>query len=107
MFTVVTYTKIPAKNATPNEDGNSEYYICSDGKYYKLEGDGKTYTEIEKDSWVIEKVSLTEVPRIGPTVNTEGNIAHFKTYKMAVCAKINGKLDTNKIESRAFEVTVK
>ena len=35
-FEQITYTLVPAKDATYTEAGNSEYYIGSDGRYYVL-----------------------------------------------------------------------
>ena len=47
-----TYTKIDAHEATCTESGNTEYYIGSDNKYYKLE-DG-VYKEIAENSWTVD-----------------------------------------------------
>ena len=52
------------------------------------------------------KVFTQDIPA-NTTSFTSPKLKAGQTYKMAVCAKINGVWDTNKIESRAFEVTVK
>ena len=49
--TTVTYTKVEAKEPTYTEEGNTEYYIGSDGLYYVLEGD--EYIVIGEGSWII------------------------------------------------------
>ena len=56
----VTYTKVEAKSATYEEAGNSEYYIGSDGKFYKSEDDGATFIEIEENSWIIPKLEVPD-----------------------------------------------
>ena len=52
----VTYTKVEATPATYEADGNIEYYIGSDGKFYKSEDD-TTFTEIEENSWIIPRLT--------------------------------------------------
>ena len=49
--TTVTYTKVEAKEPTYTEEGNTEYYIGSDGLYYVLEDD--EYIVIGEGSWII------------------------------------------------------
>lgn len=46
----VPYEKVDAVAATFDENGNTEYYIGSDGKYYVL--DGNEYVEIVEGSWI-------------------------------------------------------
>ncbi|WP_295153424.1 carbohydrate-binding domain-containing protein [uncultured Ruminococcus sp.] len=41
------------------------------------------------------------------TTFTSPKLSAGQTYKMVVCAKVNGSWDTSKIESRAFNVTIK
>ncbi len=50
-------SKRDAKEPTHTSSGNYEYYVGSDGKYYKLEND--EYVEIEEDSWVIPSTGHT------------------------------------------------
>ena len=45
------YQKVEAKEATFTEEGNIEYYLCSDGKGYAKDGD--TYTQLPDGSWII------------------------------------------------------
>ncbi len=49
--------KVEAKDATHEEDGNTEYYIGSNGKFYTL--DGENYTEVGENSWIISAVGHT------------------------------------------------
>ena len=51
VYYTVNYTKIAAIPATITEDGNTEYYKGSDGKYYAL--DNGAYVRIAKYSWII------------------------------------------------------
>ena len=58
----ITYTKVEAVAPTYTTEGNSEYYIGSDGNYYVMDGD--SYVEIAEGSWIIpvlEKNSYTVV----------------------------------------------
>lgn len=49
--------RVPAKDPTAAEDGNTEYWICLDcGKYFSDEG----HSIIEKDSWIIPKTGQDE-----------------------------------------------
>ena len=54
----IKYTKVSAVPATYTSAGNTEYYICSDGKYYVLLND--EYTEVAEDSWIIPKLENTD-----------------------------------------------
>ncbi|WP_294472358.1 hypothetical protein [uncultured Ruminococcus sp.] len=77
------------------------------GKRFKL-----TWTTVENaekygiavyqaGKWVVKTtVDSNTTTFVSPTV-TSG------TYKMVVCAKVNGKWDTRSLNSRAFEVTIK
>ena len=77
------------------------------GKRFKL-----TWTTVENaekygiavyqaGKWVVKTtVDSNTTTFVSPTV-TSG------TYKMIVCAKVNGKWDTRSLNSRAFEVTIK
>ena len=47
----VPYEKVDAVAATFDENGNTEYYIGSDGKYYVL--NGEEYVEILEGSWLV------------------------------------------------------
>ena len=47
----ITYTRVPAVEATATTPGNSEYYIGSDGNYYCK--DGNLYIQIPENSWII------------------------------------------------------
>ena len=53
----VVYSYVEPKAATYEADGNSEYYTGSDGKFYKSEDDGATFTEIEENSWIIPRLT--------------------------------------------------
>ena len=50
---------------------------------------------------------LTQTIPAGTTSFTSPKLKAGQTYKMLVCAKVNGKWDLNAMTSRAFEVTVK
>lgn len=64
---------------------DAEKYVVA----VKVAGKWKTLTPTEK------------------TVFTSPKLKPGKTYEMVVCAKVNGVWDTNKINERAFTVTVK
>ena len=49
----VTYQKVEAVPATLTEDGNTEYYIGSDGRYFVY--NGSEFNEIQENSWIIPK----------------------------------------------------
>ncbi|MBP3268674.1 MAG: hypothetical protein J6M07_10225, partial [Ruminococcus sp.] len=53
----VVYSYVEPKAATYEADGNSDYYTGSDGKFYKSEDDGATFTEIEENSWIIPRLT--------------------------------------------------
>ena len=72
-----TLTEAVAETCTTA--GNSEYYVCDNcGKYFVA--DGKGFTEVEKDSWIIAPIAhahktLTEA--VAPTCTTAGNSEYF------------------------------
>lgn len=83
------YTKYSAKEATCDSEGNTEYYIGSDGKYYVLNGD--TYTETEENSWVIEATGHSYgTPIWSWSNNGNGYTATMKS----VCSKC-GNVETH------------
>ena len=51
-----TLTKVDAVAETCTTDGNTLYYKCDCGKYFS---DEEAKTEIEKDSWIVEKTGHT------------------------------------------------
>ena len=63
----ILYTLVPERKATVAEDGNTAYYIGSDGKYYQL-ADGR-YSEIAEGSWVVSHLEspATEETQPEPT----------------------------------------
>ena len=86
-----TLTKVPAKAATCTEDGNIEYYQCSDPTCGKLYKDAAGTKEITKDDTVIKAGHkygdlIAEVPA---TCGKNGVKAH---YECSVCHK---NFDTN------------
>ena len=67
-------TPIEANAATCIENGNSEYYTCSCGKYYQ---DEEAQTEIEKDSWVILDPNAHDWNEPTYTQQGEKHVAHY------------------------------
>ena len=55
----ITYNKVEAQSSTYNSNGNSEYYIGSDGNYYTLQKN--KYTKIDKGSWIIPALKKTDI----------------------------------------------
>jgi hypothetical protein len=53
----ITYTKVDAKEATATKNGNTEYYIGSDGKFYVSENGN--YREVPENSWVIPATGIS------------------------------------------------
>ena len=88
----VTYTKVKAKPVTTTEDGNIEYYIGSDEKYYILV-DGE-YKEISERTMFISIV--TKVDEKAPTITQNGN----KEYYLGS----NGKY-YNLVDDTYYEIT--
>lgn len=74
---VATKTKVDAVAPTPNTEGNSEYYTGSDGKFYKLNEDGRSYSVIEENSWFLPKVVVQKVEAVAPTYTATGNIEYY------------------------------
>ena len=104
------YTKVEAKPATVSEPGNTEYYTCTNGKFYILDGD--TYVEIEEGSWIIPALTVDTVYTNGYACDYSGNfvsihgddsdsngiyvknVSGTETHKLTVTAKSGYKLDT-------------
>ena len=66
-----TYTKHDAVAPTYETEGSSEYYTGSDGKFYR--SDGNKYIEIREGSWVIPKLSRSQLSAVSvsfPNGNT-------------------------------------
>ena len=59
---VVTYEKVEAVAATSTSEGNIEYYIGSDGKYYVKDGDSYTETTLETVTTAkLEPIDISDV----------------------------------------------
>lgn len=74
-----TLTKVPAKAATCTEDGNIEYYQCSDSTCGKLYKDAAGTQEITKADIVI-KAGHTDLmlnPAKEPTCDKDGYVAYW------------------------------
>lgn len=74
-----TLTKVPAKDATCTEDGNIEYYQCSDSTCGKLYKDAAGTKEITKADTVI-KAAHTGIklnPAKEPTCDKDGYVAYW------------------------------
>lgn len=71
----ITYTRVDYKAPTPNETGNQEYYIGSDGNYYEKYND--EYYQNPIDYFVIPKVSVTRHAAVVATPNAAGNIEYY------------------------------
>ena len=86
-----TLTKVPAKAATCTEDGNIEYYQCSDPDCGKLYKDAAGTQEITKDDTVIKAGHKYGdlIPEVSATCGKDGVKAH---YECSVCHK---NFDTN------------
>lgn len=74
-----TLTKVPAKPATCTEDGNIEYYQCSDPTCGKLYKDAAGTQEITKDDTVIKAghTDLKLYPAKEPTCDRDGCVAYW------------------------------
>lgn len=74
-----TLTKVPAKAATCTEDGNIEYYQCSDPTCGKLYKDAAGTKEITKDDTVIKAghTGLKLYPAKEPTCDSDGCVAYW------------------------------
>ena len=74
-----TLTKVPAKAATCTEDGNIEYYQCSDPTCGKLYKDAAGTKEITKDDTVIKAghTGLKLYPAKEPTCDRDGCVAYW------------------------------
>ncbi len=74
-----TLTKVPAKAATCTEDGNIEYYQCSDPTCGKLYKDAAGTKEITKDDTVIKAghTDLMLYPAKEPTCDKDGCVAYW------------------------------
>lgn len=74
-----TLTKIPAKAATCTEDGNIEYYQCSDSTCGKLYKDAAGTKEITKDDTVIKAAhtGIKLYPAKEPTCDRDGCVAYW------------------------------
>ena len=71
--------KVPAKAATCTEDGNIEYYQCSDPDCGKLYKDAAGTQEITKDDTVIKAghTDLMRYPAKEPTCDKDGCVAYW------------------------------
>ncbi len=74
-----TLTKVPAKAATCTEDGNIEYYQCSDPTCGKLYKDAAGTQEITKADTVIKAAhtDLKLYPTKEPTCDRDGCVAYW------------------------------
>lgn len=74
-----TLTKVPAKAATCTEDGNIEYYQCSDPDCGKLYKDAAGTQEITKADTVIKAghTDLMLYPAKEPTCDSDGCVAYW------------------------------
>lgn len=74
-----TLTKVPAKAATCTEDGNIEYYQCSDSTCGKLYKDAAGTQEITKADIVIKAghTDLKLYPAKEPTCDSDGCVAYW------------------------------
>ena len=74
-----TLTKVPAKDATCTEDGNIEYYQCSDPTCGKLYKDAAGTQEITKADIVIKAghTDLKLYPAKEPTCDRDGCVAYW------------------------------
>lgn len=74
-----TLTKVPAKDATCTEDGNIEYYQCSDSTCGKLYKDAAGTQEITKDDTIIKAghTDLKPYPAKEPTCDKDGCVAYW------------------------------
>lgn len=86
-----TLTKVPAKAATCTEDGNIEYYLCSDSTCGKLYKDAAGTQEITKADTVIKAGHKygNLIAEVSATCGKDGVKAH---YECSVCHK---NFDTN------------
>ena len=89
-----TLTKVDAKAATCTEDGNIEYYQCSDPTCGKLYKDAAGTQEITKADTVIKAGHKYGdlIPEVSATCGKDGVKAH---YECSVCHK---NFDTNYAE---------
>ena len=79
-----TMTKTDAKAATCTEDGNNEYYTCSDcGKAFK-DADGKTETTVEDEKIAATGHTMTKTDAKDATCTEDGNTAY---WYCSVCKK--------------------
>ena len=70
---------IQASAPTCTEAGNSAYYTCDDCGAFFVK-DGESYTEVERDSWVIPATNhpnRTLIPATGSTCTKRGNSAYY------------------------------
>ena len=78
-----TLTNVPAKAATCKDDGNIEYWVCSDpdcGKYFS---DANGENEIaDKNSVVVSKTTVAHTPK---TVYTKASTCTVKGYELHEC----------------------
>ena len=74
-----TLTKVPAKDATCTEDGNIEYYQCSDSTCGKLYKDAAGTQEITKADTVIKAAhtGIKLYPAKEPTCDRDGCVAYW------------------------------
>ena len=74
-----TLTKVDAKDATCTEDGNIEYYQCSDPDCGKLYKDAAGTQEITKDDTIIKAghTDLKPYPAKEPTCDSDGCVAYW------------------------------
>lgn len=74
-----TLTKVPAKDATCTEDGNIEYYQCSDTTCGKLYKDAAGTQEITKADTVIKAAhtGIKLYPAKEPTCDSDGCVAYW------------------------------
>ena len=74
-----TLTKVPAKAATCTEDGNIEYYQCSDPDCGKLYKDAAGTQEITKDDTIIKAAhtGIKLYPAKEPTCDRDGCVAYW------------------------------
>ena len=98
-----TLTKVPAKAATCTEDGNIEYYQCSDTTCGKLYKDAAGTQEITKADTVIKAGHKYGdlIPEVSATCGKDGVKAH---YECSVCHK-NFGTDYAELDSLVIPAT--
>ena len=72
---VLTYEKVEATAATYTSDGNTEYYIGADGKYYVK--DGNTYIETTLAAVTIARLPLVHHNAVASSCTKNGNVEYW------------------------------